>query len=421
MKKRLAAILCALIVTVGALPAASALEGEARRAADTLATLGLAEEVSALSAPATRAQAAELLAALSGADTAGAESAGFTDVPAALADAVNYAAGQGWVRGVSASSFCPEGALSANAWAAFLLRMLGWSDGDGDFTVSGAAAFARRIGLFRREYGGTLTRGDLAESAAGALAFSYRDGGETVLERLLDRGAVSRSAANALGLLDPALTPRQAADRCSAAVFRLDVYETEAAWRDGAPSGEASGFFITPEGLAVTNYHSIDGAVRAEAVLATGDTYAAEAVVWYDAGIDLAVLRVSRTDTAGRTTAAFASLDIAPSGTADLRMGDTVYALGSPLGLGLAFSTGIISATEREVDRYDLPCVMTTADISEGSSGGALVNVYGQAVAVTSGAYVYGNSMYLAVPIDPILTADLTGRGQTLAQVATEN
>ncbi len=64
---------------------------------------------------------------------------------------------------------------------------------------------------------------------------------------------------------------------------------------------------------------------------------------------------------------------------------------------------------------YALPCVMSTADISEGSSGGALLNVYGQAVAVTSGAYVYGNSMYLAVPIDPILTADLTGEGLTPA------
>ena len=68
-------------------------------------------------------------------------------------------------------------------------------------------------------------------------------------------------------------------------------------------------------------------------------------------------------------------------------------------------------------ERYALPCVMSTADISEGSSGGALLNVYGQAVAVTSGAYVYGNSMYLAVPIDPILTADLTGEGLTLPEV----
>ena len=114
----------------------------------------------------------------------------------------------------------------------------------------------------------------------------------------------------------------------------------------------------------------------------------------------------------GQTT-----LDIAPSGTGDLRVGDTVYAIGNPLGLGLAVSSGIVSATQRVAERYTLPCVMSTADISEGSSGGALLNVYGQVVAVTSGAYVYGNSMYLAVPIDPVLTADLTGQGQTLAEV----
>ena len=80
-------------------------------------------------------------------------------------------------------------------------------------------------------------------------------------------------------------------------------------------------------------------------------------------------------------------------------------------------SAGVISALERQVDRYELPCVMSTADISEGSSGGALLNVYGQAVAVTS-AYVYGNSMYLAVPIDPVLSADLTGEGQSLSAVS---
>ena len=74
-------------------------------------------------------------------------------------------------------------------------------------------------------------------------------------------------------------------------------------------------------------------------------------------------------------------------------------------------SAGVISALERQVDRYELPCVMSTADISEGSSGGALLNVYGQAVAVTTGAYVYGNSMYLAVPIDPVLLRRPDRRG----------
>ena len=215
--------------------------------------------------------------------------------------------------------------------------------------------------------------------AADALSFSYRDGSATVIGRLVSQGTVSRAAANALGLLTPALTARQVADRCAAAVFRLDTSAT--------------------------------------ATLSTGDVYEVERVIYYDPDIDIAVIRVSHAALKGHDTSAFATLDIADSGTGDLRAGDTVYAIGNPLGLGLAVSSGIVSATQRDVERYALPCVMSTADISEGSSGGALLNVYGQVVAVTSGAYVYGNSMYLAVPIDPILTADLTGEGLTLPEV----
>ena len=420
MKKRLAALLCALLLTAGALPAASALEGEAARAADTLTTLGLLDAAYELDAPATRAQAAVLLVDLAGAAQAAAAdswAAGFQDLPASIAHEVNYAARQGWINGVTSAAFRPDGALTANAWSAFLLRMLGWSDADGDFTISDAAGFAQRIGLFPIAYTGALTQGELFEMAADALTFSYRDGSATVIGRLVGQGAVPRAAANALGLLNPALTVRQAADRCTAAVFRLDTYETEEDWAAGVPTGDASGFFITADGLAVTNYHSIQGAVRASAVLSTGDVYEVASVIYYDPGIDIAVLRISQAALEGHDTTAFATLDLAPSGAGDLRVGDTVYAIGSPLGLGLAVSSGIVSATERVVERYTLPCVMSTADISEGSSGGALLNVYGQVVAVTSGAYLYGNSMYLAVPIDPVLSADLAGGGQTLAAV----
>ena len=62
-------------------------------------------------------------------------------------------------------------------------------------------------------------------------------------------------------------------------------------WEEGVVTGEASGFFITPDGLAVTNCHSIEDAVRAAAALSTGDVYAVESVVYYDAGIDIAVIR----------------------------------------------------------------------------------------------------------------------------------
>ena len=162
MKKRLLSLLCVLVLTVSVIPAASALEGEAARAADTLSTLGLIDSTYNLDAPATRAQAAVLLVHLAGAEQAAAADnwlAGFRDVPASIAQEVNYAARQGWITGVTATAFRPDAALTANAWSAFLLRMLGYSDKAGDFTIADAAGFAQRIGLFPIAYTGTLTQG----------------------------------------------------------------------------------------------------------------------------------------------------------------------------------------------------------------------------------------------------------------------
>ena len=422
MKAKLLALLCTLVLLIGAVPSAGALTGESTRAADTLATLGLVRGMTAdnyaLEAPATRAQAAVLLVRLAGGEAAAKADpwfAGFRDLPAWAADSIDYAAHQGWITGVTVLNFKPNDTITANAWCAFLLRMLGYSEKAGDFTIEDAAAFAQRIGLTSTAYDGLLSRGDLFEIARDALVFSYKDSGDTVLSRLIGSGTVSRAAANALGLLDRELTARQISDRHMSAVFRLDCYEKQLEIDAGEPSANASGFFISADGLAVTNYHSIEDAIHATATLSTGEVYPVEEVIWYDVDIDIAVLRISRTSTARKTTSAFACLELA--GTEDIRPGDTVYTLGNPLGLGLAVSSGIVSATARDVDRYALPCVMNTADISQGSSGGALLNVYGQVIAVTSGAYTYGNNMYLAVPVDPVMSADLTVQGKTLAEV----
>lgn len=418
MKAKFLAVLCALAMLLGAVPAAGALEGEAQRSADTLLTLGLIDETGDLSAPATRAQAAVLLVDLAAAGEAAARDnwiSGFRDVPADAHDAITYAAHQGWITGVTAVEFRPEQTISANAWSAFLLRMLGYSDKDGDFTVSDAAAFARRIGLLSASWEGSLTKGDLYQMAIDALSFSYRDGSGTVLERLVETGCVSSSAANALGLLNPALTARQAADRLMSAVFLIQGYETQKQVDQSTPASDASGFFISADGLAVTNYHSIEDDIYATATLITGDVYEIERVLYYDPDIDIAVIKVSQTALEGSDTSAFAYLELA--GTAEARPGDTVYTISNPLGMGLAISSGIISATDRQVSSYALPCIMNTADISHGSSGGALLNVYGQVLGVTTGAFSAGNNMYLAVPVDPVMTADLTVEGWTFAEV----
>ena len=72
------------------------------------------------------------------------------------------------------------------------------------------------------------------------------------------------------------------------------------------------------------------------------------------------------------------------------------------------------------VSKFSAPCVVNTADISHGSSGGALLNIYGHAVGVTSGAYEAGNSLYISVSLSPVLAADWEAEGLTLAEVKAE-
>lgn len=424
MKHRLLAILCALTLLLGAVPTVSALEGEVVRAADTLATLGLIQGDSEagyrLDEPATRAHAAALLVRLAGAQAdarADIWIGGFRDLPAWAADDIDYAVHRGWMRGATSIDFHPNVQIDACDWFAALLRMIGYDDTAGDFSLDVAADFAQRIGLVSTHYEGPLRRGDLFAAMHEALVFPMKDGSGTVLDNLIRRGLVTRSAANALGLLSPVLDARQVADRHMSAVFSLELYHTKRAAEEKRTDATGSGFFITEDGIAVTNYHCIERAISGYAELVTGESYPVEKVLFYDPGLDVAILKISKTSAMHRSTSCFAALDIAPSGTGDIRVGDTVYTLGSPLGLGLAVSSGIISDTDRIVSAYDMPLIMDTADISNGSSGGALMNVYGQVIGITTGSYRYGNNMYLAVPIDPVLDADLTVEGQTLKQV----
>lgn len=419
MKKRILAMLCALLLLAGALPAASALEGEAERAADTLAALNLLSGSYALKDPATRAQAAVLLVRLAGAEkSAAASTAGrssFRGAPDWALPSIAYAARQGWITSTTAQGFHAETTVTGDDFCAMLLRMLGYSEKAGDFTAGDAARFARHIGLTARTYQGALTRGDVFQIMRDALTFSYRDGSGTVAERLVSAGVCTKASASALGLLDRELTAREAADRHMAAVFCLNVYERQKEIDAKTPSSNASGFFISAEGLAVTNYHSIEDGIYAQVILATGEVYPVESVLFYDPEIDIAVIQVSRTSEEGGTTSGFAWLELV--GTADARPGDVVYTLGNPLGMGLAVSSGIIGSTDRPVEGYTLPCIINTADISHGSSGGTLLNVYGQVLAVTTGAYTRGNNMYIAVPVDPVMTADLTANRWTLEEV----
>lgn len=400
MKKRILSLLCALILLLGAVPSAAALEGESRQAAETLAALGLIDAVPGqeiLKRPASRLDGTNLLVRLSGAVRA--------DMPSGAQD---YAAAQGWVTVTSGQ----EEPLPTAEFCASLLRLLGYEG----FTNENAALFARRAALTTRDYDETLTQGDLYQLARDALPFPGKDG-KTLAQKLVEKGRCTQ--AQIQPLFPEELTARQVADRHMAAAFQLDVYYTEKAFKNNRRSNGGSGFFVSADGLAVTNYHTIENAVRATVTLISGETFLVDRVLFHDPDADLALLRISKISLTDKTEVPFFSfLEIAEEPA--LRRGDRIYTLGVPLGITPAISEGIVSATDHVVSNFSAPCVVNTADISHGSSGGALLNIYGHVVGVTSGAYEAGNSLYISVPLTPILEADWEAEGMTLQELAKE-
>ena len=146
----------------------------------------------------------------------------------------------------------------------------------------------------------------------------------------------------------------------------------------GMAQGIGSGFILSDDGVVVTNHHVVAGAERYEVRLADGRRFRAT-LRGSDQFTDLAVLQIDGAD----------RLPTLPLGSsADLRVGDYVVAIGSPLGLESTVTSGIVSAKGRGDlglyrDSY-LDFVQTDAAISRGSSGGPLVDLRGRVVGVNT-------------------------------------
>ena len=141
----------------------------------------------------------------------------------------------------------------------------------------------------------------------------------------------------------------------------------------GKPLGQGSGFIVSKDGKVITNYHVIQGATSGEIRFPDGASYLVEGLVASNPERDLAVLKIKTTSNEFR----FLSL----SDSDRVEVGEQVVAIGSPLGLEATVSPGFISGV-REVDGLKL--LQTTAPISPGSSGGALINLAGEVVGVPS-------------------------------------
>ncbi len=143
--------------------------------------------------------------------------------------------------------------------------------------------------------------------------------------------------------------------------------------------GGGSGVILDTNGLIVTNEHVVQDAETVKVVLHDGRIYDAE-VVGVDTSTDLAVLRITGTDL----------LPIELGTTGDLTIGDVAIAVGNPLGLegGASLTVGVVSAFERQVTAAGASTLFgmlqTDAPITQGSSGGALVDDHGRLVGITT-------------------------------------
>ena len=172
-------------------------------------------------------------------------------------------------------------------------------------------------------------------------------------------------------------------------------------FEDGeAFSASGSGFFISSDGKIVTNYHVIDAATEGTVTLNGGHKYDVASVLGYDKDQDLAVIRISGTG--------FPICTLGDS--SKVAVGDPVVAIGSPLGIQNTVSEGIVSKL------WEDGSLQITAPISPGSSGGALFNMYGEVIGVTTWKIRNGENMNLAVPVNLLQSLDTTSN-LTLAQL----
>lgn len=150
---------------------------------------------------------------------------------------------------------------------------------------------------------------------------------------------------------------------------------------DGYNGYQGSGFFVNSDGLAVSNYHVFQGTnIGAEQIKLPNseEAYKVAEIIHGDEEEDFIIFRVNVTNT-----------NFIPISKFKPQVGERVYAIGSPLGLENTFSSGEISQWR------DRNLMQISALIDHGSSGGALINEYGEVVGITSGTFADGSQANL--------------------------
>lgn len=248
-----------------------------------------------------------------------------------------------------------------------------------------------------------LYRAGILTGSNGASFAPYskilRSEAAAILSRMVDNGLRKTFVLKLAAEGEKPLTANQVFENTKNSVFYLEVYD-----KNGEAVSGGSGVFLTKSGVAVTNYHVIEGGQSAYIRTYDGTVYPVRGVYDYSQSNDLAILQI---DGSG-----FQPLTI---GAETPKTGATAYALGAPLGLESTFSVGIISNASRQVDGVSF--LQITTPISHGSSGGALLNDKAELIGITSAGFEDGQNLNLALPIGLAQGLRQSGNLQTLAEI----
>ena len=145
--------------------------------------------------------------------------------------------------------------------------------------------------------------------------------------------------------------------------------------------GTGSGVVLSQDGYIVTNAHVLQADGYHTVHTVDGKILDAK-IIGRDSKTDIAVIKVN-------------SSELTPAvlgDSSEVIVGEQVIAIGNPAGLSSSVTDGIVSAVSRKIKSdstgFEMECIQTNAAISPGNSGGALVNMYGQVIGITSSKYV---------------------------------
>jgi len=157
-----------------------------------------------------------------------------------------------------------------------------------------------------------------------------------------------------------------------------------------------SGFIVNEAGYILTNAHVVENATDIRIVFSGSRREYAARIVGTDRLTDIALLRLEDAPPVH---------PLALGRSSELEVGEIVMALGNPLGLSHTVTQGLVSATERVVPGEGAPLVdfiQTDSAINPGSSGGPLINLYGEVIGINTAIVSSAQLIGFAVPIDTV-------------------